>query len=134
MKEIGEKIKELRMASGLKQLQLAQMCGFDGGVKGGQTRISNYELGNRDVSVRDLITISKALDKPLTDFLPDGAVTSEAGPTFNISALNEPNQTYSHHVPSKHALKLISVIKELDAQDKLPKSVAESVITLMKLT
>lgn len=54
---IGERLKNLREAAGLSQSQLAKLCKW-----GSQSRIGNYELGNRKISAEDALTLAEVLD------------------------------------------------------------------------
>lgn len=54
---IGERLKNIREAAGLSQSQLAKLCKW-----GSQSRIGNYELGNRKISAEDALTLADVLD------------------------------------------------------------------------
>lgn len=54
---IGERLKHLREAAGLSQAQLAKLCNW-----GSQSRVGNYELGNRKISAEDALTLAEVLD------------------------------------------------------------------------
>lgn len=47
-KEIGQRIKELRMKRGLDQLKLGQIIGI------GRSQVSNIELGRRNINLNQL--------------------------------------------------------------------------------
>ncbi|MDM3752131.1 LexA family protein [Proteus mirabilis] len=53
---IGERLKSIRESRGLSQAQLAKLCGYSAA-----SRIGNYELGERKISVDDALVISEAL-------------------------------------------------------------------------
>lgn len=53
---IGERLKNLREKADLSQAQLAKLCGW-----GSQSRIGNYELGNRKISAEDAIVLGSVL-------------------------------------------------------------------------
>lgn len=53
---IGSRIKRIRESKGLSQKALAELCGW-----ASQSRIGNYELDTRSVSVEDAEVIAKAL-------------------------------------------------------------------------
>ncbi|AYN26432.1 LexA family transcriptional regulator [Buttiauxella sp. 3AFRM03] len=53
---IGERIKALREAKGLSQVQLAKQCGW-----AAPSRLGNYELGTRKVSADDALLLANAL-------------------------------------------------------------------------
>lgn len=62
LKELGRKIKELRVESGLYQSQLAEMVGL------AQNTISQYENGTNSPSIETLAHLAIAL-KTTTDYL-----------------------------------------------------------------
>ena len=53
---INERIKELRKAQGLTQVQLAEKCGFTQGA------ITDWEMGKKQPSAEAIIALCKALD------------------------------------------------------------------------
>lgn len=53
---IGERLKDIREKAGLSQGQLAKLCGW-----GSQSRIGNYELGNRKISAEDALVLASVL-------------------------------------------------------------------------
>lgn len=59
--KVGQKIKALRKAKKLKQVELGQIVGLDG------TQISNIETGKTAGSVSALRSISIALDTTLSE-------------------------------------------------------------------
>ncbi|WGL96270.1 helix-turn-helix domain-containing protein [Arsenophonus nasoniae] len=61
---IGKRLKALREARGLSQAQLAKLCGYSSA-----SRIGNYELGDRKISVDDAIRIGPALGISAADLL-----------------------------------------------------------------
>lgn len=61
---IGKRLKALREARGLSQAQLAKLCGYSSA-----SRIGNYELGDRKISVDDAIRIGLALGISVADLL-----------------------------------------------------------------
>lgn len=56
----GERLRDLRLASGLSQEAFAERCGLD------RTYISGIERGKRNVSLQNLKLIAKALNTPLS--------------------------------------------------------------------
>ncbi len=62
LKELGRKIKELRVESGLYQSQLAEMVGL------AQNTISQYENGTNSPSIETLANLAIVL-KTTTDYL-----------------------------------------------------------------
>lgn len=63
MEKTGQLIKQARQNAGLTQPELAEKCGW------GQSRISNYERGERDPGIDDLRLISKALGVDIYDLI-----------------------------------------------------------------
>ena len=53
---IGERLKSIREEADLSQAQLAKLRGW-----GSQSRIGNYELGNRKISAEDAMVLSSVL-------------------------------------------------------------------------
>ena len=53
---IGERLKTIREEAGLSQGQLAKLCGW-----GSQSRIGNYELGNRKIGAEDALVLGSVL-------------------------------------------------------------------------
>lgn len=70
---IGERLKSLRENADLSQGQLAKICGW-----GSQSRIGNYELGNRKISAEDALVLASVL-KTSPSFILFG---DESGPVF----------------------------------------------------
>lgn len=64
MKTVGQKIREARKAAGLNQPELAAKIGW------GQSRISNYERGEREPSFGDLKEIAQALSIDASELFP----------------------------------------------------------------
>lgn len=54
---IGERIKALREAKGLSQVQLARLCGW-----AAPSRLGNYEVGSRKISADDALVLASALN------------------------------------------------------------------------
>ena len=55
-KEVGQRIKDLRIERKLSQEELAKMCGFNS-----KSTISKIETGDRSVTLKSIESISKAL-------------------------------------------------------------------------
>ncbi|MCP1290912.1 LexA family transcriptional regulator [Chromobacterium sp. S0633] len=64
MLHIGKRLKELREKAGLKQPELAELCGW-----GSQSRISQYENDKREPSLSDLEAIAQALRVSVKEIL-----------------------------------------------------------------
>lgn len=62
-KKIGNNVKRLRLAKGLKQSELAELVGVE------DKTISRIEVGGNYPSVDLLVRMSKALECELTDFV-----------------------------------------------------------------
>jgi transcriptional regulator with XRE-family HTH domain len=131
MKEIRENLKRIRKSKGLSQAQLAELCGFDGGKKAGQTRISNYEVGEREIGTTELIKFGKALGVGLEELLPTGTINVSKGPRFKYAELQEGKPSYEPHELSVQAKSLINLITSLDINKKLTKELAGSISTLL---
>ncbi|HZQ09749.1 MAG TPA: helix-turn-helix transcriptional regulator [Anaerolineae bacterium] len=75
---IGARIRKAREEKGWTQFELGKA------VYKSQTNISDYENGNLEISVVDLMYIALALEKPLTFFTPpkfNGATDKDLTPT-----------------------------------------------------
>lgn len=60
-KKLGKRIKLARLRLNLSQAELAKKCGWIKSMTP-QTRIANYELGNREPSLSSTVLLAKALD------------------------------------------------------------------------
>ena len=65
-KEIGERVRALRMARDLTQTALARILGTS------QTALSEMERGNRGLTVQQVVKLSRALKVTPNDILGDG--------------------------------------------------------------
>ncbi len=65
-KDIGERVRALRLASNRTQTQLAKVLGTT------QTALSEVERGNRGLTVQQVVKISKALKVTPNDILGEG--------------------------------------------------------------
>lgn len=61
--DLGNRIRELRLAAGLTQEALADLCELD------RTYISGIERGKRNVAIKNLATIGSALQVSLAELL-----------------------------------------------------------------
>ena len=75
-KNIGAKIHELRIASGLSRYQLAEKIGVT------HQQLQKYEKGTNRISCGRMLSISIALNKPVAFFF-DGCEEYEALPTHH---------------------------------------------------
>jgi len=71
-RDIGRKIQKAREEAGLSQEELASRLGYT------QAALSNYELGKRRLYLANIEQIARELNKPLSYFLEDSAVTAPA--------------------------------------------------------
>lgn len=62
---VGEKIRALRKEQKMTQNRLGNLLGIDG------TRISQYEIGQRNPKIETLSRIADALGVPVSQLLPD---------------------------------------------------------------
>lgn len=65
LQHVGFRIRELRIARGLTQAQLAKSCGLH------RTFIGSVERGERNVAILNLRLIAKSLRVSLTDLFGD---------------------------------------------------------------
>ncbi|MDD9245272.1 helix-turn-helix domain-containing protein [Enterobacter soli] len=54
---IGERLRDLRVAKGMSQAQLAKLCGWST-----SSRVANYEIGTRNIGADDAIALARHLD------------------------------------------------------------------------
>lgn len=62
-REIGERLRDARIAAGLSQVGLGQLVGRD------HRTIHRWEYAQRIPSLEDLLLLSNALDVPLADLV-----------------------------------------------------------------
>ena len=65
LSKFGSRVRELRKASGVTQEGLAEACGLD------RTYIGGIERGERNVSLRNIDLIARALGVPLSRLMKD---------------------------------------------------------------
>jgi len=65
LKRFGECVRELRKAKGYSQEGFAAHCGLD------RTYVGGIERGERNVSLRNINVIAKALEIPISTLLRD---------------------------------------------------------------
>lgn len=58
---LGDRIRELRLARGISQEQLAHLAGLD------RTYVSGVERGHRNIGLDNIYKIAGALDIPVSD-------------------------------------------------------------------
>lgn len=69
--KFGQRIKELRIKQGLSQEKLAELANLH------RTYISSVELGKRNVSLKNIWSLSKALDVPIDELFKNIQVDNE---------------------------------------------------------
>jgi transcriptional regulator with XRE-family HTH domain len=72
-KEIGERLRTLRQGRGITQVRLAKMLGTQ------QTAISQVELGNRGLTIQQVVKLAKALSVPTDAILAESNGASREG-------------------------------------------------------
>ncbi|WP_063657777.1 helix-turn-helix domain-containing protein [Candidatus Arsenophonus triatominarum] len=126
---IGKRLKLLREARGLSQAQLAKLCGYSSA-----SRIGNYELGDRKISVDDAIRIAPILgisaadllfsnDDQLDNFSKKGKVLSKTEENLleMFNALTEEKQkNYLKEIAETRA-NLERIYKEMKEKEKKSK-------------
>lgn len=68
-KEIGHKLKQARQEAGYTQDEMADLLGLS------QVGYSAFERGRTLISIEYLLQLPRILDRPITYFLPDSAVS-----------------------------------------------------------
>lgn len=76
-KQVGERIKRLRIQKGISQTELAQEIGIS------QTHMSNIENGNAGISLWTAVKISRVLECSIDSFADEGKYTKEQKETVN---------------------------------------------------
>jgi transcriptional regulator with XRE-family HTH domain len=69
--KFGQKVKDLRIKRGLSQEKLAELSNLH------RTYISSVELGKRNVSLKNIWSLSKALDVPIDELFKNIQVDDE---------------------------------------------------------
>jgi transcriptional regulator with XRE-family HTH domain len=80
-REIGSRVRAIRLASGISQEELATRLGVD------RVTLSRYESGRRTLPLATLVLAAQELRRPLTDFWPSPSGT-QASPATVPSALS----------------------------------------------
>ncbi|MCK5402245.1 MAG: helix-turn-helix transcriptional regulator [Flavobacteriaceae bacterium] len=65
LKQLGKRIKTVRLQKELWQKEAAQRCGFD------KSSYNNIEAGKRNITILTLNKIALALEEPMSSFLTD---------------------------------------------------------------
>lgn len=71
MSEVGDKVRKARERKGLSRPDVHQRTG----KLISPQRLANYEYGIRSLGLDEIKTLSKALEVPVEDLLPDGFLT-----------------------------------------------------------
>lgn len=72
--QFGDRIRELRIARGLSQEDLGELCDLD------RTYISSLERGHRNVSLNNIAALAIALQIKLSDLFQEFALDEELNP------------------------------------------------------
>ena len=94
-KAFGQRLKTARTQAGLSQPELAKQCGWDS-----QSRVSNYERGERTPSLDDIDKLSRALGTDICQL-----VSNNAQP--NNNQINEDSTTYCNEIINKEIREVI---------------------------
>ncbi len=62
LKELGKKIKEIRLSKKIRQNEIAYRCNFD------KSSYNNIEAGKRNITILNLLKIANALEVEITQF------------------------------------------------------------------
>jgi transcriptional regulator with XRE-family HTH domain len=76
LKAFGRNVRKLRMQKGLSQEKLADICGLH------RTYVGGIERGERNLGLRNVVCLAKALEVPPSELLRDldrGKCTEPAG-------------------------------------------------------
>jgi len=74
-KDVGQRVRELRIATGRTQAQLAKTLGTT------QTALSEIERGNRGLTVQQVVKLSRSLKTSPNDILGESGNGSQSEPT-----------------------------------------------------
>jgi transcriptional regulator with XRE-family HTH domain len=88
MKQVGERLKELRTARGLTQAQLGERVGLN------RLAVQNMERGTRKIAAEEALVLARAMDVRVGALL--GEPEPQAEPTdlrFEVSVRLLPNQS-----------------------------------------
>jgi transcriptional regulator with XRE-family HTH domain len=62
LKNLGERIRKIRLGKGIRQNEIAYRCHFD------KSSYNNIEAGKRNMTILTLYKIANALDEPVENF------------------------------------------------------------------
>lgn len=64
---VGRRIRMARKCAGMKQYEVARAIGIPQGT------LSHYECGVREIPLRTVLEVARALGVPFTDLIPESA-------------------------------------------------------------
>ncbi len=103
-KEVGERLRALRQARGITQVQLAKVLGTQ------QTAISQVEVGNRGLTIQQVVKLAKALQVSTDAILAQPRSGNQEALPKDRKLLRRMRQIERLPRPEKHAL-----LKTIDA-------------------
>lgn len=113
--EIGERVREARLAMQLSQDQLAQKTDLD------RTMISKIEAGSRRLDALELARVARALDMPIGHFLnAPPAVMSHRTPLAEDTATNAAQASYRIDSALATWIREIRMLMSLDVLQPKP--------------
>ncbi|GGK79380.1 transcriptional regulator [Sphaerisporangium melleum] len=113
--EIGERVRESRLAMRLSQEQLAEAIGLD------RTMISKIEAGVRRLDALELARLARALDHPVAHFLtPAPAVMSRRTPLAEDTTTDAAQISYRMDTALASWIREIQLLVSLDALELRP--------------
>lgn len=98
MKNLGRAIRYFRERAEMSQAALQQAAGWGAG----NSRINNYEKGNREPTLDDLQAIARALGVKLTKLLEFAEVGPEAGTHVLVGAVENASLIYVDRIFGAH--------------------------------
>ncbi|NPB05901.1 MAG: helix-turn-helix transcriptional regulator [Aquificae bacterium] len=105
-RQIGEKIRRLRLTKGLSQKELANYVGVT------YQQIQNYEKGKSKIPVDRLIKIAEALEVSLDYFLKEFDNNHEKVPESELALLKTYYKSISSERVRKQILSLLHALAE----------------------
>lgn len=117
MSELGNRLKQARLASGMSQRQLC-------GDRITRNMLSQIENGSASPSMETLRYLARQLDKPLAWFLEEEAQISP-----NVSRMQQARQAYR----SENFSLCRSLLQQMDAQDAMFEAEAKLLLRLTSL-
>jgi len=105
-RQIGEKIRKLRLTKGFSQKDLAKYVGVT------YQQIQNYEKGKSKIPVDRLIRIAEALEVSLDYFLKEFDNNHDKVPESELALLNTYYKSISSEKVRKQILSLLRILAE----------------------